>query len=60
MSNITFVSGYWAVSSKHSNDDYMDYFTTSLSLNQRYIFFCEKNQIDVIKKYRKGNKTDFI
>ena len=43
MDNITIVSGYWPVKNKYSHDKYNDWFNNSLQINQRYIFFCDRN-----------------
>jgi len=58
-SNITIVSGYWNVKNKNDNK-YDTWFNNSLKINQRYIFFCEENNIEYIKKFRNNYETIFI
>jgi hypothetical protein len=60
MDNITVVSGYWQVKNKYKNDKYNDWFKNTLKINQRYIFFCEKENNDYIKSFRDGVDTVFI
>lgn len=60
MDNITVVSGYWQVKNKYKNDKYNDWFKNTLNINQRYIFFCEKDKNDYIKSFRGGLDTIFI
>ena len=58
MDNITIVSGYWPVKNKYSHDKYNDWFKNSLGINQRYIFFCDRNHNESIKQFR--DETTFI
>ncbi len=58
--NITLVSGYWDVHSKHAHTDYEAWFKNSLKINQRMIFFCEKETIPMIQKYRGDLETIFV
>ena len=58
--NITIVCGYWDVHNKHGKDQYNKWFENALSINARYIFFCDKSDIDYIKSFRKNYNTVFI
>jgi hypothetical protein len=58
--NITVVSGYWPVKNKHGSNKYDDWFKKSLKINQRYIFFCEKDRNDYIKSFRRDLETIFV
>jgi hypothetical protein len=55
--NITVVSGYWKVKNKYSDTKYDEWFNNTLKINQRYIFFCEKETIEYIEKFRKDYET---
>ena len=59
MSKLTCVSGYWKVTNKHG-DKYMDWFHTSLKINCPYVFFSDKETIEIIKKYRQDLPTVYI
>ena len=59
-SNITVVSGYWKVKGKYNHDSYNEWFKNSLSINQRYIFFCDEKDIDYIKSFRNDYETEYI
>jgi hypothetical protein len=58
--NITVVSGYWPVKNKYGNNKYDEWFKKSLKINQRYIFFCEKDRNDYIKSFRGDLETIFV
>jgi hypothetical protein len=53
------VSGYWKINNKHGNK-FDNWFNNTLHINCPYIFFCSKEMIDIIKKYRKDLPTYFI
>ena len=50
--NLTVVSGYWEVKNKYNDESYKKWFNNTLKINQKYIFFCDKNDIEFIKTYR--------
>jgi len=56
---MTIVSGYWIVDNKHG-DKYKKWFMNTLSINCPYVFFGDKNSIQIIKKYRKNFPTYYI
>ena len=58
--NITVVSGFWNVKHKYDKDSYDKWFKNTLKINQRYIFFCEKDMQPIISKYRENLETNFI
>ena len=55
----TCVSGYWNIKNKHGNK-FLSWFTNTLQINCPYVFFCSKEMIEIIKKYRNGLPTYFI
>ena len=59
MNKLTFVSGYWNVKNKHDNRFYK-WFENALKVNGPYVFFCDKETKEVIKKYRGDLPTYFI
>jgi len=58
--NVTLVSGYWPIHSKHSVQAYHTWFHNTLKINQRMIFFCDKETIPLIKSYRGDLETIFV
>ncbi len=60
--NITIVSGYWKVKNKYEDGDerYNEWFNNALKINQRYIFFCEKEMNEYIKSFRGNFETMFV
>ena len=56
---LTCVSTYFPIKNKHNND-YNDWFKNTLSINCPYVFFTNKDTIDLIKKYRKNLPTYYI
>ena len=58
--NLTVVSGFWNVKSKYNFDRYNKWFSNSLKINQKYIFYCDKFINDYIKQFRNGYETQFI
>lgn len=58
--NVTLVSGYWNVPSKHLEAHYEQWFQNTLAINQRMIFFCDEETIPLIKKYRGNLETEFV
>ena len=57
--HLTCVSSFYYVKNKHSNK-YENWFKNTLNINCPYVFFTNKNSIDIIKKYRKGLPTHYI
>jgi len=57
--NMTCVSGFWKVDNKHG-DQYTDWFQNSLKINSPYVFFSDKEGIEIIKKYRQNFPTIYI
>ena len=57
--NLTCVSGFWKVKNKHGNK-FIDWFKTSLRINCPYVFFCDKENIELIKHFRKDRPTYYI
>ena len=56
---LTCVSGYWKVHNKHDNK-FDKWFQHSLQINCPYVFFGDKETIEMIKKYRNGLPTFYI
>ena len=57
--SITCVSSYFPVKNKHSNK-YLEWFKNSLAINCPYVFFTNKNNIELIKSFRKDLPTYYI
>jgi hypothetical protein len=57
--HMTCVSGFWKVKNKH-NDNYINWFETSLKINCPYVFFSDKDTIEIIKKYRQNLPTFYV
>ena len=58
-SKLTCVSGYWKIENKHG-DKFNDWFKNSLRINCPYIFFGDKESIEIVKKYRNDLPTYYI
>jgi hypothetical protein len=56
---MTCVSGFWRVNNKHGNN-YIEWFKNSLQINCPYVFFSDKETIEIIKPYRKNLPTIYI
>lgn len=56
---LTCVSGYWKIKNKHDNK-YIEWFKYSLRINCPYVFFCDKETINLIKKYRTNLPTYYV
>jgi hypothetical protein len=56
---LTGVSGYWIVKNKH-DDKFIQWFHNSLKINCPYIFFGDKESLDIIKHYRGALPTYYI
>lgn len=52
-SKLTCVSGYWNIKNKHDNK-FDNWFKNSLKINCPYVFFGDKESIELIKSYRGG------
>jgi hypothetical protein len=57
--SLTCVSCYFPVKNKHG-DNYLNWFRHTLSINCPYVFFTDKNTIDLIKSFRKDLPTYYI
>ena len=58
-SKLTCVSGYWKIKNKHGNK-FEDWFKQTLKINCPYIFFGDKESIELIKSYRGELTTYYI
>jgi len=56
---LTCVSGYFPVKNKH-NEKYNTWFTNTLSINCPYVFFTDKENIELIKSFRKDLPTHYV
>ena len=56
---LTCVSGYWNVNNKHGNN-FEFWFKNSLKINCPYVFFADKETIEIIKKYRDKLPTFYV
>jgi hypothetical protein len=55
----TCVSGYWQIKNKHGNQ-FNDWFKNSLKINCPYVFFGDKESIELVKNYRGELSTYYI
>jgi len=60
MYSVTCVSSFFVVSNKYSVEKYFEWFKNTLSINCPYVFFTTKDNIEVIKSFRKDLPTYFI
>lgn len=56
---LTCVSGYWRIKNKHNNN-FEKWFNTTLKINCPYVFFSDKETIEIIKIYRGNLPTYYI
>lgn len=56
---LTCVSGYWRVKNKHSNS-FDKWFKNTLKVNCPYVFFSDKETIELIKGYRGDLPTHYV
>ena len=56
---VTCVSGFWKVNNKHGNN-YTTWFQHSLKINCPYVFFGDKETIEMIKPCRDGLPTFYV
>jgi len=59
MNALTCVSGYWKVNNKHGNK-YTTWFRNSLKINCPYVFFGDKETLEMIKPFRDGLPTFYV
>lgn len=57
--SVTCVTGYWIVKNKHDNK-YIDWFKNTLNVDCPYVFFGNKETIDIIKSHREDLPTYYI
>jgi len=55
----TCVSGYWKIGNKHGNK-FENWFNKTLKINCPYVFFGNKDTIEMVKKYRGNLPTHYI
>lgn len=60
MYSTTIVSGYWVIPNKHQNNSFLDWFKNSLRINCPYVFFGNKESIEIVKKFREELPTTYI
>lgn len=58
--SLTCVSGYWNVDNKHGHNKYEEWFKNSLRINCPYVFFSNKEGIEIIKKHRRELPTHYV
>ena len=58
-SKLTCVSGYWKIKNKHNNK-FEYWFKNSLKINCPYIFFGDRESIELVKSYRGDLPTYYI
>ena len=59
MASFTCISCFYLIKNKHG-DSFSNWLEKTLSINCPYVFFCNKEMIDIIKSYRKNLPTHFI
>ena len=57
---LTCVSGYWQIKNKHNNQFEDHWFKNTLKINCPYVFFGNKDSIELIKRYRGNLPTYYI
>lgn len=58
--SLTAVSGYWIIKNKHGNTNFKKWFKNTLSLNCPYVFFGNKDTINMAKEYRGNLPTIYV
>jgi len=58
-SKLTCVSGYWKINNKHGGQ-YNEWFKNTLKINCPYVFFGDKESIELVKKFRGELPTYYI
>jgi hypothetical protein len=56
---VTCVSGFWKVKNKH-DDKFEEWFRNSLQINCPYVFFGNKETIEIVKKHRQNLPTFYV
>ena len=59
MNPLTCVSGYWRVKNKHGTK-FDKWFSNTLRVNCPYVFFSDKETIEIVKQYRVGLPTYYV
>lgn len=59
MATLTCVSCFYLIKNKHG-DSFTNWLEKTLSINCPYVFFCNKEMVNIIKSYRKNLATYFI
>jgi hypothetical protein len=57
---LTCVSGYWKIKNKHDDENFTNWFHNTLKINCPYVFFGNKESIELIKQYRGELPTYYI
>ena len=57
---ITCVSGYWKIKNKHNDNSFEKWFKNTLRINCPYIFFGNKESIEMVKCYRRDLPTHYV
>lgn len=57
---LTCVSSYFPVKNKYGNQKYTEWFKNTLSINCPYVFFTNKDNIELIKSFRKNLPAYYI
>ena len=55
----TCVSAYWMIKNKHDNK-YLEWFKNTLRINCPYVFFGDRDTIELVKTFRKDLPTHYI
>ena len=56
----TIVTGYWKVKGKHSSDSFNEWFKNTLRINTPYVFFGNRESINIAKTIRHNLPTVYI
>ena len=57
---ITCVSGYWKIKNKHKDNSFEKWFKNTLRIKCPYIFFGNKESIEMVKGYRRDLPTHYV
>lgn len=61
LSNVTIVSGYWSIKSKHSISDYENWFSKAMKINAPTIFYYDSDDVkNLISKCRQDLPIQFV
>ena len=58
--DLTIVTGYFKIPSKHSNHNYLTWMTSMLSYDGPMVIFTDKEHYDIIKQHRPYSQTKII